>query len=132
VLWLHWDRYVAFLARSSARSLWETLVSLNVSMLGIPFAVRLAARPPAPHGLDAVSLQLLACLAATIVVATLFAFVHPRYLTRSYGLTAVIVVAGARTLGQRPGLNWMRACPILALAANLSMLSEYLSRPHAF
>ena len=132
ILWLYPNRYLAFLAKSWTTSLWETVATLNFSILGILFALGLATRQSASAEVAVCATQALACLAATFVVATIFAFVHPRYLTRAFGLTAILVVAASRALAETPQWRRLRAWPAFALAANVVSLPGYLAQPHGF
>jgi hypothetical protein len=128
----HTDQYLRFVWASLSQSTEIILSTLNLLALGVPLLIAQAFR--LRENGDRLILQLtLLVLVMTCVIAVLVAFVHPRYLTRSYGLLLVASALALRgtTAKQRHRVLALGLTSIIVII-NLMHLPAYLAAPHGF
>jgi hypothetical protein len=129
----HTEQYLSFVWASLLQSARYILLTLNLLVLSVPLLIAQAFRL-GENGDRVISRLTLLVLAMTCSIATLLAFVHPRFLTRSFGL---LLVASALALREAAAKQRQQRLNVLVLALtiiivvlNLMHLPAFLAEPH--
>jgi hypothetical protein len=132
----HADQYLRFVWASLWQSAGALLSTLNLLALGVPLLIAQAFRSTANGERLLLRLTLLV-LAMTCIVAIMFAFVRPRYLTRSFGQLLVASTLALRKTTAKQRQQWLVDVLVLALTSviviiNLIHLPSFLAAPYSF
>jgi hypothetical protein len=129
----HTEQYLSFVWASLLQSAHYILLTLNLLVLSVPLLIAHAFRL-GENGDRVISRLTLLVLVMTCTIATVVAFVHPRYLTRVFGL---LLVASALALRETAAKQRQQRLNVLVLVLtiiiavlNLMQLSTFLAEPH--
>jgi hypothetical protein len=129
----HTEQYLSFVWASLLQSAHYILLTLNLLVLSVPLLIAHAFRL-GENGDRLISRLTLLVLAMTCSIATVVTFVHPRYLTRAFGL---LLVASALALRETAAKQSQQRLNVLVLALtiiiavlNLMHLPAFLADPH--
>jgi hypothetical protein len=131
----HTEQYLSFIWASLLQSARTIFYTLNLLALGAPLLITQALRLRGNDDGLITRLTLLV-LAVTCSIAILFAFVHPRYLTRSFGLLVVASALALRETAVKQRAQWLTNALVIALTIviviiNFMHLPAFLTEPHA-
>jgi len=128
----HTEQYLSFVWASLLQSARIIFLTLNLLALSVPLLIAQAFRS-SENGDRLISRLTLLVLAMTCSIAALVAYVHPRYLTRAFGL---LLVASPLALRETAAKQRQQRLNVLILALtitivvfNLMHLPAFLAKP---